>query len=90
MEEDLRAEVKSIMERNFRVEADKAWETSWERKAIIAAFTYALSVLILYLISAPAPLINALIPALGYLLSTMTFRVFEESWKKGYNRKRGK
>ena len=90
MQEDLRGDIKAIMERNERVEADKAWETSWERKAIIAAFTYVLSVLILYLISAPAPLINALIPALGYLLSTMTFKVFEESWKKGYDRKRGK
>ena len=90
MNEDLGGMIKAIMERNARVEADKAWETSWERKVIIAAFTYILSAIILYIISAPSPLVNALIPALGYLLSTMTFRVFEESWKRGYDRKRGK
>ena len=29
-----------INERNKRIEADKAWETSLTRRAIIAAFTY--------------------------------------------------
>lgn len=90
MAADLEMEIGAIKERNARVEADKAWETSWERKAMIAAFTYLLSASILYFINAPAPLINALIPTLGYLISTMTIRVFEESWKKAYKRKRGK
>jgi hypothetical protein len=90
MGEDISGEIKSIMERNARVEADKAWETSWERKIIIAAFTYALSALILYLIRAPEPLVSALIPALGFVLSTMTFGILKESWIRGYKRKRGK
>ena len=30
----------SIEERNRRVEADKAWETSWTRRLLIAVLTY--------------------------------------------------
>jgi hypothetical protein len=89
MAEDYSREIKAIMERNARVEADKAWETSWERKAVISAFTYALSVIILWMIGAPEPQVNALIPTSGYLLSTMTFGVLKESWIRGFNRKRG-
>jgi len=34
----LEAEIKKIHGRNKRVEADKAWETSWTRKLIIVHF----------------------------------------------------
>ncbi|MCI0503431.1 hypothetical protein L0Y65_01845 [Candidatus Micrarchaeota archaeon] len=82
------AEIEAIKERNARVEADKAWETSITRKAVIAAFTYALSVLILMSIGAPQPLQNALIPAFGFLLSTMTFRILKGYWVRNIYRKR--
>ncbi len=87
--DELQAEIRLIKERNARVEADKAWETSGARKAVIAAFTYALSVLILLSIGAPEPLLNALIPSFGFLLSTMTFGFLKEQWIGKFYRKRG-
>lgn len=80
MADEMRAELDSIKERNRRVEADKAWETSLARKAVIAAFTYALAVIVLVSIKAPEPFLNALIPSLGFLLSTMTFGFLKEWW----------
>jgi len=80
MDDGIRMEIAAIKERNARVEADKAWETSLARKGIILIFTYALSALILYSIGAPQPLLNALIPSFGFLLSTMTFGMLREYW----------
>ena len=44
-----------IQERNRRVEADKAWETSDARRLIIAAGTYILSMLLFVLIDVSSP-----------------------------------
>lgn len=77
---DARKEIEAIKERNRRVEADKAWETSNARKAVIAGFTYVLAVVILISIQAPEPFFNALIPTAGFLLSTMTFGFLKAWW----------
>ena len=37
---ELEKEIELIKMRNKRVEADKAWETSWTRKICIAVLTY--------------------------------------------------
>ena len=83
MPDEIRVEIERIKERNERVEADKAWETSWTRKIVIAAFTYLLAAIILASIGAPAPLINAFIPTLGFVLSTMTFDFIKKQWVEG-------
>ncbi|MGI0141550.1 MAG: hypothetical protein ACREBF_02775 [Candidatus Micrarchaeales archaeon] len=36
----LELEIKSIKERNRRVEDDKAWERSYSRRALLILFTY--------------------------------------------------
>jgi hypothetical protein len=66
--------------RNARVEADKAWETSKTRRAIIAIVTYALVVIFLYLIRAPQPWLTAIVPALGYVLSTLAIVPLKQWW----------
>lgn len=66
-------ELKAIHERNARVEADKAWETSLFRRALIAITTYIVVALVLSVTGARDFLAAAFIPALGYLLSTLTF-----------------
>jgi hypothetical protein len=80
MEADVRAEFEKIKERNRRVEADKAWETSWTRKLVIAAFTYVFAVIVLASIKAPSPLFNGLIPAFAFLFSTETFDILKKRW----------
>jgi len=73
-------EIEAIKERNKRVEADKAWEVSNARKLVIASFTYVLAAIILISIQAPEPFFNALIPTIGFLLSTMTFGFLKKWW----------
>ena len=38
--ETIEQRVQQIENRNRSVQADKAWETSWTRRALLAAFTY--------------------------------------------------
>jgi len=42
---DTKKEIKNIIKRNKKVEADKAWETSFSRKILIAVLTYIVIVL---------------------------------------------
>jgi len=79
----IEAELAAIKERNRRVESDKAWETSIMRRTIIAIGTYALSVLLFTLIGAPDPYLAALVPTLGFLLSTLTMPIFKRWWLEG-------
>ncbi|HII39203.1 TPA: hypothetical protein HA318_04350 [Candidatus Micrarchaeota archaeon] len=69
-----------ILERNARVEADKAWETSKTRRAIIAFSTYLCAVLFLHLINAPNPFLNAVVPSGAYLLSTLALPFAKQRW----------
>jgi len=75
-----RSEIKKIKERNARVEADKAWETSWMRRLLIAAVTYVLASLLLVWIKADRPFLAALVPTLGYILSTLTLPFAKKWW----------
>jgi len=75
-------EIASIKERNLRVEADKAWETSNTRKAVIAVLTYFVVVLFFLVAGLPNPFVNALVPAAGFVLSTLSLPYFKEVWLK--------
>ena len=77
---ELEREIREIKKRNDRVEADKAWETSKTRKSIIALFTYLSIALYLQSIDLPSPWLNAIVPTIGFLLSTLTFPYFKRIW----------
>jgi len=81
----LEKRIKAIEQRNVRVESDKAWETSLIRKALIALLTYLTITLFFISINTPSPLINAIVPTLGFLLSTLSLSLFRKIWEK--NRK---
>ncbi len=78
----LEKRVLAIEARNRKVEADKAWEGSWARKLLIAVFTYITIGLYLKFVIGIDPLLNAIVPATGFLLSTLTLPYFKELWKK--------
>ena len=80
--EQLEKEIENIKERNARVEIDKAWETSKTRKSIIAIGTYVMIAIFLYAAGIPNPFLNASIPALAFLLSTLMMPPIKEFWKK--------
>ena len=78
--EQLQAEIAEIKARNKRVEKDKAWETSWVRKVLIAVLTYAVVVVFFFFAKLPEPFINAIVPAVAFLLSTMSMSFFKKWW----------
>jgi len=79
---DIKKEINLIKQRNKKVEADKAWETSTTRKLVIAAITYFIVVLFLYLINARYPWLNAFVPTIGFYLSTLVLPPIKKSWIK--------
>ena len=80
MNENLKEEIEQIKERNRRVEADKAWETSKARRCIIAVLTYLVIVILLWSINIPKPWLNAIIPTVGFILSTLSLSVLKKWW----------
>ena len=83
---ELETEIRKINERNKRVEADKAWETSWARKIIISVLTYAVIVLFFFAANLPKPFINSIVPAAAFVLSTLTLPIFKKVWLKVHNK----
>jgi hypothetical protein len=74
------ARVVQIEMRNARVEADKAWETGFFRRALITIGTYLFSALFLVTINAPNPLLSALVPAAAFVFSTLSLPPLKEWW----------
>lgn len=83
-EEKLTKEIEALHERNERVEADKAWETSRFRVACIVVVTYLIAALVMYVIGVDRYLTDALIPTIGYLLSTQSLPFLKRWWIKKY------
>lgn len=79
---ELEGEIEAIKVRNKKVEADKAWETSFSRKIMIAGLTYLVIVLFFYVANLSKPFINAIVPTIGFVLSTLTVPVFKKLWIK--------
>lgn len=77
---ELKWELEKIKERNKRVEADKAWETSWFRRILIAVLTYGVIVIFFFAADLPRPFANAIVPTLGFLLSTISVSFFKKIW----------
>jgi len=73
-------EIDLIKARNKRVELDKAWETSLTRKIIIAILTYVVIVIFFYFFVLGNPFINAIVPTVGFLLSTFSIPLFKKLW----------
>ena len=69
-----------IGSRNARVEDDKAWETSWIRRISIMVLTYAVVSFYLRFVVHIDPWINALVPVIGFLLSTLTVSLLKKYW----------
>ena len=74
--------INAIEERNRKVESDKRWEVSWTRKLLLLLFTYLSIALYLKFVVRVEPWLNAIVPALGFLLSTLTLPFFKKLWEK--------
>ncbi len=78
--EDLRKEIDELKVRNSRVEVDKAWEASLARKVLIVILTYGVIVVFFLITQLPHPFINALVPSLAFILSSLALPIAKRWW----------
>lgn len=88
--EYLEERIKTIEERNRRVEGDKAWETSWTRRGLLTAFTYLAIGVYMWAMGIADPWLNAVVPAVAFMLSTLTMPFFKRWWLNNRNNENGK
>lgn len=78
--EEIESDILNIQERNARVELDKAWEKSWARRVSIMILTFIVASIWLYIINENYVLLKAIVPTLGYLLSTLSIPQIKKIW----------
>jgi len=79
---DLENRIKKIENRNEKVESNKAWEISYMRRLLLVLFTYMAIGVYLQAINVPSPWLNAIVPAVAFMLSTLTLPFFKKLWLK--------
>jgi len=78
--ESIESRLAQIEERNKRVELDKAWETSWTRRILLTLVTYVLLGLYMWSIDIARPWLNSIVPAVGFMISTLTVPWMKQKW----------
>ena len=78
--ETLENEIEQIKNRNKRVEENKAWETSTFRIVSICVLTYIVVAVFLYFIGVSNFLVSAIIPIVGFFLSTRSLDFLKNRW----------
>lgn len=77
---NIEEEIEKIKERNKKVEANKAWETSVTRKIVVTLLTYFVMILVMHALKMPQPFVGAIIPTLGFMLSTVSANLVKRLW----------
>lgn len=88
--EDLTKRVEKIEERNKIVEENKTWEISLTRRMLLLIFTYLSIGLYMSFINIDKPWLNAIVPSVGFMLSTLSLPFFKKLWQKYLYKNRGK
>ena len=78
----LEERVQKIEERNRGVEQDKAWETSLTRRIILMLFSYLVVAIFFVIIELPNPWLNAIVPALAFLIQQLSMPFLKKLWLK--------
>jgi polyferredoxin len=78
--ESLSQEIDQIKSRNARVEQNKAWETSKTRRFVVALLTYIVVVLFFLVINVGNAWLNAIVPTIGFLISTFSVSLLKKIW----------
>jgi hypothetical protein len=77
---DIEKRIQKIEERNQKVELDKAWETSLARRILLAIFTYVAIGIYFWTVKISRPWLNAVVPSVAFMLSTLTMPIFKKIW----------
>ncbi|MFA5021481.1 MAG: hypothetical protein WC508_00155 [Patescibacteria group bacterium] len=78
--ENLEQRIQKIEARNLSVQKDKAWETSWTRRILLAIFSYLAIGVYLWAIKIPHAWLNAIVPAVAFMIQTLTLPFFKKLW----------
>ena len=78
----LEKRINQIEQRNKRVEKDKVWETSLTRRILLVLFTYLTLAIYFKFVLQINPWLNAIVPTLGFYLSTLTLPFFRRVWER--------
>lgn len=81
---EIEERIKKIEERNKKVELDKAWETCSLRKILIIILTYIFAVLYIKIADTTNPYFGAVVPCVGFYLSTQSIDIIKKIWIKKY------
>ena len=87
MDPETRQALDGIKERNRRVEADKAWETSKTRLLVLSTATFLIVLYFLLLTKAPDPYLNALLSAGAFPLQQATMPWLKRTWLARFYKK---
>ncbi len=83
---NIEKEVLAIKKRNKKVEADKAWETSWSRVFFILVLTYLVILSFMLVSQLDKPFLNAAVPAIAFTLSTFILGPVKKLWIKRHSK----
>lgn len=87
MNKNLEDRLQAIELRNKKVEYNKAWELSWLRRISVMILTYLTVSVYLKFVVHIDPWVNALVPVIGYALSTITMQSLKKWWiRKKFNK----
>jgi len=84
---EIEKEIELIKERNKKVEADKAWETSGTRVVSVLVMTYIVTAIVFYFIGVKSFMLSALIPTVGFYLSTQSLPFVKRVWIQKFLKK---
>ncbi len=78
--DQLQQALTAIKERNERVELEKAWEVSWVRRISITIVTFVITFAYMKLTNQEPLWLGSIVPAFGYLISTVSIPYMKEFW----------
>lgn len=86
--DNLEQRIRAIEGRNRSVEIDKAWEVSWTRRILLVVLTYLAIGIYMWAIDLPRPWLNAIVPAVAFVISTLGAPFFKSIWVKAFRIKK--
>ena len=82
--ENLRERITKIESRNQKVTIDKQWEQSLTRKIAIIVITYIIIWIYLWFIWVEEWYIHAIVPTIGFIISTLSIAFIKNIWIKRF------
>ena len=80
--EDLEKRISKIEQHNEIKDTNKAWETSVTRRVVLIILTYLALGLYMQAVGIVDPWLNAVVPSIGFTLSTLSLPFFKKMWLK--------